>query len=97
MTQDTNNSKHYTADEGKVFQRIHNGFTAIEQPYIVGTSLILGEILIDSYGNKLDEPIPDKIEYYEEIDAPVQEEPQAEESTEQTEEPTQEVENDTEE
>lgn len=89
MTQDTNNSKHYIADEGKVFQRIHNGFTAIEQPYIVGTALILGQILIDSYGNKLDEPIDDKIEYYEEIDAPVQEE--------NKEEAPQEVENNTEE
>lgn len=74
MIQDTNNSRHYTADEGKVFQRIHNGFTAIENPYIVGTALILGQILIDAEGNKLDEPIDDKIEYYEEIDAPAQEE-----------------------
>lgn len=89
MTQDTNNSKHYIADEGKVFQRIHNGFTAIEQPYIVGTALILRQILIDSYGNKLEEPIDDKIEYYEEIDAPVQEE--------NKEEAPQEVENNTEE
>lgn len=74
MTQDTNNTKMYTADEGKVFQRIHNGFTTIEKPYIVGSMLILGQILIDAEGNKLASPIDDKIEYYEEIDAPVEEE-----------------------
>lgn len=70
MTQDIDNPKYYIADEGKCFRRIHNGFTAIENPYIVGTALILGQILIDDKGMKLDEPIDDKIEYYEEVDMP---------------------------
>ena len=78
MIQDINNPKKFTADEGKIFQRIYNGFTNIEEPYIVGTTLILGKILIDSYGNKLEEPVDDLIEYYEEIDLPVQEEQQEE-------------------
>lgn len=73
MTQNTINTKMYTADEGKVFQRIHNGFTTIEKPYIVGTTIILGQILIDAEGKKLAAPIDDKIEYYEEIDAPIEE------------------------
>ena len=73
MTQNTTNTKMYTADEGKVFQRIHNGFTTIEKPYIVGTTIILGQILIDVEGKKLESPIDDKIEYYEEIDAPIEE------------------------
>lgn len=73
MTQDTTNTKMYTADEGKVFQRIHNGFTTIEKPYIVGTVITLGQILIDAEGKKLESPIDDKIEYYEEIDAPIEE------------------------
>lgn len=73
MTQNTTNTKMYTADEGKVFQRIHNGFTTIEKPYIVGTTIILGQILIDAEGKKLESPIDDKIEYYEEIDAPIEE------------------------
>lgn len=87
MTQNTTNTKMYTADEGKVFQRIHNGFTTIEKPYIVGTALILGQILIDDKGNKLAAPIDDKIEYYQEIDAPIEEtteETPVEESIEET-------------
>lgn len=70
MTQDKNNPKHYIADEGKIFQRISNGFTNIETPYVVGTELTLGEILIDQNGNKLESPIEDRIEYYNEIDLP---------------------------
>jgi hypothetical protein len=73
MTQDNNNPKHYIADEGKIFQRISNGFTNIENPYPVGSELILGEILIDQNGNKLEAPIEDRIEYYEEIDLPKEE------------------------
>lgn len=73
MTQNTTNTKMYTADEGKVFQRIHNGFTTIEKPYIIGTVITLGQILIDAEGKKLESPIDDKIEYYEEIDAPIEE------------------------
>ena len=78
MIQDTNNPKKFTADEGKVFQRIYNGFAEIENPYIVGTALILGKILVDNEGKELVEPIDDLIEYYQEIDLPVQEEQQEE-------------------
>lgn len=70
MIQDINNNKHYVAEEGKVFQRIFDGFNNIENPYIVGTNLIMGMILVDSNGNKLATPIEDKIEYYKEIDIP---------------------------
>lgn len=87
MTQDINNPKKYTADEGKVFQRIHNGFTIIEKPYVAGAVLILGQILVDAEGNKLAAPIDDKIEYYQEIDAPIEEtteETPVEESIEET-------------
>ena len=70
MTQDINNPKHYTTDEGKVFQRISNGFTQIENPFVVGPDIILGEILVNEKGEKLDTPIEDKIEYYAEIDIP---------------------------
>lgn len=70
MTQDINNPSHFIADEGKVFQRVYNGFTAIEKPYVVGSELIIGKILVDNEGNKLDEPIADDIHYYEEINAP---------------------------
>lgn len=73
MTQDKNNPKHYIANEGKIFQRVSNGFTNIEIPYVVGTELMLGEILIDQNGNKLESPIEDRIEYYEEIDLPKEE------------------------
>ena len=78
MIQDTNNPKKFTADEGKIFQRIHNGFTNIEEPYIVGTTLILGKILVNEEGKELADPIDDLIEYYEEINLPVQEEQQEE-------------------
>lgn len=74
MTQDSKNSKRFIADNGKVFQRVYNGFTAIAEPYIVGEELILGEILVDAEGNALATPINDDIHYYEEIDAPEQEE-----------------------
>lgn len=73
MTQDINNPKHFIADEGKVFQRIYDGFAAIENPYIVGSELIIGKILVDHEGKKLSEPIDDDIHYYEEIVAPVEE------------------------
>lgn len=78
MIQDTNNPKKFTADEGKIFQRIYNGFTNIEEPYIVGTTLILGKILVNEEGKELADPTDDLIEYYEEIDLPVQEEQQEE-------------------
>lgn len=74
MTQDNNNPKRFIADEGKVFQRIYNGFSAIDEPYIVGNELILGKILVDAEGKNLATTIDDDIHYYEEIDAPKQEE-----------------------
>lgn len=57
----------YIADEGKVFQRIFDGFNEIE-PYGNFSNLTLGNILMDSDGFKLDSPIPDKIEYYKEVE-----------------------------
>ena len=74
MTQDSNNPKHFIANEGKVFQRVYNGFSAIDEPYIVGNELILGEILVDAEGKNLSTVIDDDIHYYEEIDTPKQEE-----------------------
>ena len=70
MTQDSKNAKHFIADNNKVFQRIFNGFTAINEPYIVGEELFLGMIMVDELGNPLNTQIPDSIYYYEEIDKP---------------------------
>lgn len=58
----------YIADEGKAFQRIYDGFKKLDVPQGYFFSLILGDILIDSNGNKLKIPIPDKIQYYEEVE-----------------------------
>lgn len=58
----------YIADEGKAFQRIYDGFEKLDVPQGYFFSLILGDILIDSNGNKLKIPIPDKIQYYEEVE-----------------------------
>lgn len=62
--------KTYIADEGKVFQRTFDGFNKIEPPVGYFSNLTLGEILIDSDGNKLKNTIPDKIQYYEEVELP---------------------------
>jgi len=70
MTQDSNNKNHYIADEGMCFRRINNGFTPIENSYIVGEELFLGQILVDQNGKELSSPINDHIEYYEEVEAP---------------------------
>lgn len=69
MTQDVNNPKHYIAAEGKVFQRIFDGFNEIKNPQTLGSELILGNIIIDSNGELLPSPIEDKIQYYTEVDA----------------------------
>lgn len=69
-----NNNKHFIADEGKVFQRINNGFVEIAKPVILGSEIILGNIIVDKNSNLLDKPIEDKIEYYIEVDAPAKEE-----------------------
>lgn len=60
----------YIADKGKVFQRISDGFNDLETPIGYFSELILGQILFDKDGNKLLSPIPDKVEYYEEIELP---------------------------
>lgn len=73
MIQDIENSNHYIADEGKVFKRIHNGFAELEEPMILGNELYLGDIIVDNNGKRLRRPIPDSIEYYTEIDIPVEE------------------------
>ena len=77
MIQDINNPNHFIADEGKVFQRVYNGFVAIQKPYVVGSELIIGKILVDNTGNSLGEPIDDDIHYYEEVDAPKNDENEA--------------------
>lgn len=74
MTQDIKNTKRYVADEGKVFQRVYNGFSAISEPYVVGDEIILGQILVDAEGHALTTPINDDIHYYEEVDAPKRDE-----------------------
>lgn len=74
MTQDSQNEKHYIAAEGKVFQRIYNGFNEIKTPTVYGSELFLGKILVDGEGKLLEEPIDDKIEYYQEINEPIREE-----------------------
>ena len=66
----------YIADEGKVFQRINNGFNPLDPPIGYFTNLTLGQILVDGDGNPLETPIPDKIEYYEEIEMPSPEIPE---------------------
>lgn len=70
MTQDSKNTKHYIADEGKVFRRVYDGFNKLSKPLILGNELILGNIILNSNGDMLNAPIEDKIEYYEEVDAP---------------------------
>lgn len=67
------NEKHYIAEDGKVFQRINNGFNELKEPVILGSEIILGNIIVDADGNLLPEPIEDKIEYYIEVDKPAEE------------------------
>jgi hypothetical protein len=59
----------YIADKGKAFKRFYDGFNKIESD-ILYPSLILGKILIDSEGNKLETPIDDRIQYYAEVEIP---------------------------
>lgn len=58
----------YIADEGKVFQRTYDGFKKLNPPIGYFNTLKLGKILTDSDGNLLENPIDDKIQYYEEIE-----------------------------
>lgn len=62
----------YIADFGKAFKRTYDGFKAIKDDNYY-PNLTLGKILIDSDGNLLETPIPDKIQYYEEIELSKQE------------------------
>lgn len=59
----------YIADKGKAFKRVYNGFKKIEDSNFY-PNLKLGHILVDAKGDKLDTPIPDKIQYYEEVELP---------------------------
>lgn len=58
----------YIADKGKVFQRTYDGFKRLNPPVGYFNTLKLGKILVDSNGNLLDNPIDDKIQYYEETE-----------------------------
>ena len=60
MKQDENNSKHYVADDGKVFRRKYDR-------QVFGSELYLGFTYYLA-GQKLDRGIPEYIEDYEEID-----------------------------
>lgn len=62
MTQDKKNPQHWTADEGKTFQRIADKLIFGEEIYLGYTYYINGE--------KLPEPKLEVIEDYEEIDIP---------------------------
>ena len=64
MTQDTLNTKHYIADRGKVFKRTSDGF-------IFGNELYLGYAYYIN-GIKLDIPMEEHIEDFEEIDDEIQ-------------------------
>ncbi len=63
MTQDLEKPNHIIADEGKVFQRISDGF-------IYGKELFLGMTYFIG-GEKLDEPFMELPEHFIEIDEPV--------------------------
>ena len=58
----------YIANEGKAFQRTYDGFKKLNPPIGYFKTLKLGKILTDSDGNLLDNPIDDKIQYYEEVE-----------------------------
>ena len=63
MVTDKENSKHIIADEGKVFQRISDGF-------IFGNEMYLGyAYMINSIA--LDEPLMELPEHFIEIDMPI--------------------------
>jgi len=65
MTIDINNNKHIIADEGKTFRRISDGFEMGEEIYL-GKAWYIG-------GKKLDEPIDELPEHFEEIDIQTEE------------------------
>lgn len=63
----------YIADEGKAFKRVYNGFEKIDDKNFY-QNLTLGNIIVNAKGEKLETPIPDKIQYYEEVELPTNEE-----------------------
>lgn len=66
MRIDDLNNKYVLADEGKVLRRISDGWVAGKEIYL-GYAYQIG-------GNKLEEPLLELPEHYEEVDAPVEEE-----------------------
>lgn len=66
MTIDSENSNHILADDGKVFRRISDQRIFGQEIYL-GYTWYLG-------GEKLSEPLLEKAEDFEEIDAPEEEE-----------------------
>ena len=62
MKIDTNNQNHITAEEGKVFKRISDGF-------IYGNEINLGYTHY-LHGELLDEPLLELPEHFEEIEKP---------------------------
>lgn len=66
MKTDELNNRHLIAEEGKVLRRISDDWVAGSEIYL-GYAYQIG-------GNKLDEPLLELPEHYEEIDAPVEDE-----------------------
>ena len=66
MKTDELNTNHVLADEGKVLRRISDGWVAGNEIYL-GYTYQVG-------GSKLEEPLLELPEHYEEVDAPVEEE-----------------------
>lgn len=64
MKTDELNNRHLIADEGKVLRRISDGWVAGSEIYL-GYAYQIG-------GNKLEEPLLELPEHYEEIDAPIE-------------------------
>ena len=62
MKIDTNNQNHILAEEGMVFKRISDGFIYGEEIYL-GYTYYIG-------GVKLEEPLLELPEYFEEIEKP---------------------------
>ena len=63
MTTDRENSKHIIADEGKVFQRISDGFVFGNEIYL-GYAYMIGDVTLDV-------PILELPEHFIEIDMPI--------------------------
>ena len=66
MKTDESNNRHLIAEEGKVLHRISDGWVAGNEIYL-GYAYQIG-------GRKLEEPLLELPEHYEEVDTPVEEE-----------------------